>query len=178
MISVGKTVRGRRGLCWHVVIVAVAVCAARGQADACTTSNRYDYRVNVGVLLGLSIFPKIHFTYGLDLRIGRGPEIGFARLEGYGLDFVRTAIGAELTHGAGDVEAGLAWSSAHQNEDVKGALGVHVAAGVWNPLSSLNASGSIPVVGDRGNYDAGLGVAWVVPGGIPSLIGCPAADSN
>lgn len=178
MISVGKTVRGRRGLFGFAALALVTTWAASGQAYGCATSNRYDYGVNAGVLLGLSLFPKIHFTYGLDLRIGRGPEIGFVRLEGYGLDFIRTAVGAELIYGKGDVETGLAWSSAHQNEDVKGALGVHLAGGVWNPLSSLNASGSVPVVGDRRNYDAGLAVTWVVPGGIPSLIGCPASDSD
>jgi hypothetical protein len=120
------------------------------------------------------VFRRVAFTYGLDFRVGHGPVLGIARVDGHGLEYVRLAAGVKLFHpGTGaQLEAGLATNSAHRTDGIERAWGVHLAAGRWNPAADAQAQGTIPVVGDGANYDGGLAVFFAVPGNWLGAIGC------
>src|SRR5947208_10172922 len=134
----------RRG---RIVAVVVAATAAAGttSAKACppTLGDRYDSAINVGLALGFSVVPRFAMTYGLDLRFGHGPAIGFARIEGHGLSHIQYSLGLKLIHlptGA-EFEAGPALNSAHAESDVKKAWGLHLAGGRWNPSAEAQIQG-------------------------------------
>ena len=46
--------------------------------------DRYAFRWNVGLSVGMTWASQLRFTYGADVRFGRGPAVSFARVEGYG----------------------------------------------------------------------------------------------
>ena len=130
--------------------------------------------MNVGLTIGLSAIRKFKFTYGFDVRVGHGPALGWARIEGHGLTYVRYAVGLKLFHpGTGaQVETGVAMNSAHADGSIDRAWGLHLAAGRWNPAADAQLQGTIPIVGDRGNYDLGLAAFFAVPGNWLYAIGC------
>ena len=158
--------------------LAVGAAAAAGTAPtrACTSTlgDRYDSVVNVGLGFGFSVLPRFAVTYGLDLRFGHGPAIGFARIEGHGLNHVRYSLGLKLIHPAtgAEFEAGFALNSAHVDSDVEKAWGLHLAGGRWNPGAEAQIQGMIPLHGDRHNYEAGLAAFFAVPGNWLYAIGC------
>jgi hypothetical protein len=112
--------------------------------------------------------------YGIDLRFGHGPAIGWARIEGHGLNSVRYSAGLKLIHPATgvDLETGLALNSASREGDVGKAWGVHLAGGRWNPIGELQIQGMIPFGGDRENYDIGLEAFFAIPGNWLYAVGC------
>jgi hypothetical protein len=50
--------------------------------------------------------------------------------------------------------------------------GLHLAAGRWNPATDAQLQGTIPIVGDRGNYELRLAAFFAVPGNWLYAIGC------
>ena len=157
--------------------LATVVGAAIGArpARACSVpTDRYATVVNVGVTIGFSVLRRFKFTYGADLRIGHGPLIGWARVEGHGLTYVRAAAGLKAYHPATGIqgEAGVAFNSAHRWDGIGEALGLHLAAGRWNPVADAQVQGTVPLVGDRENYDLGLAAFLTTPGNWLYAIGC------
>ena len=67
--------------------VAAGAAAAAGllhAAPARADLDSYSHEVDVGIFVGLSVYPKVQFNYGVDLRINAAPSF-FLRAEGYGL---------------------------------------------------------------------------------------------
>src|SRR6516225_6622967 len=119
----------RRGERWSTarliaaLALATVLAGAIGArpAHACSVpSDRYATVVNVGVTIGFSVLRRFKLTYGADLRIGHGPLIGWARVEGHGLTYVRAAAGLKAYHPATGIqgEAGVAFNSAHRWDGV------------------------------------------------------------
>jgi hypothetical protein len=147
----------------------------RRSALACNIpTDRYATVVNVGVTIGFSVLRRLAFTYGTDLRIGHGPVIAFARIEGHGLNYLGSAAGIKAYHPGTGIqgEAGLAFNSAHRRDGIGQAFGLHLAAGRWNPAADAQVQGTVPLVGDPGNYDLGLAAFLTVPGNLFYAIGC------
>lgn len=146
-------------------------------AQTCPSpTSQYDYSVNVGFLVGLTVVPHVRFTYGLDLRLGRGPFSGFGRVEGHGREYAQFLVGVNYVHHPLQGEVAVAFNGRHADHDVGdvvgSALGLHLAFGDWNSLAGAQLEGMIPAVGDRRNGDAGMSVFWVVPGGWLSTLSC------
>lgn len=158
------------------LVVAATAGAGTAPAKACTSTlgDRYDSAINVGLGFGFSVLPRFAVTYGLDLRFGHGPAIGFARIEGHGLSYIRYNLGLKLIHPAtgAELEAGPALNSAHGDGNVEKVWGLHLAGGRWNPVAEAQIQGMIPLRGDRYNYDAGLAVFFAVPGNWLYATGC------
>jgi hypothetical protein len=160
------------------VVLAAATSALIAPVRACPadTTTRYDSGFNVGIGMGLSFFRRVAFTYGLDIRVGHGPAIAVARIEGHGMSYVRYVAGLKLFHpGTGaQLEAGGAMNSGYSDGSIDRAWGLHLAAGRWNPVAEGVAQGTIPLVGDRENYDVGVAAFFAVPGNWYYSIGCNA----
>src|SRR5882672_5436587 len=125
-------------------------------AHACSAAqtNRYDSNINVGVTIGFSVVRAFRATYGFDLRFGRGPALGWLRLERHGFTYTRFAAGMKVFHpGTGaEIEAGVAFAGAHNEDNIDRAWGAHLAGGRWNPAAEAQVQGTIPFSGDRKNY--------------------------
>src|SRR5262245_44138190 len=67
--------------------VGTVLAGTGAEAYACheTLSQGYLDSPNVGLSVGISFAPRIRFIWGVDLRLGTGHAVGFARLEGHGL---------------------------------------------------------------------------------------------
>jgi hypothetical protein len=159
--------RGRRRLLAAAVAATIVAAAVAGPARACPVpSDRYANVVNVGLTIGVSMVRRVKFTYGGDLRIGHGPVMGFARVEGHGMTYARFAAGVKAYDPGTRIqgEVGVAYHSAQQGNGIADALGLHLALGEWSAMLDGQLQGTIPLMGDRENYDLGLGVFFAIPG--------------
>jgi hypothetical protein len=164
-----------RSRAWRLPAAALLVALASSDAVAsCPPTDQYDYSVNVGVLLGLTFIPRVQFTYGLDVRLGRGPLAGFARVEGHGRLYAQYLAGIDYVHHPAHGEVAVALNGPHSDGGAKSALGLHLAFGDWNSFAGAQLQGVIPAVGDRRNWDAGLSVFGVIPGGLFGGVACAA----
>ncbi len=156
------------------LLMAMLVAPRSVRACPPDVSDRYDKVFNVGVSVGFSMLRRFAFTYALDLRVGNGPFIGWARIEGHGLEYARYLAGLKAFHPStgAEVETGVALNSAHAGGDIGQAWGLHLAAGRWNPATEGLVQGTIPLVGDRKNYDLGIAAFVAVPGNWLYAIGC------
>jgi hypothetical protein len=151
----------------------VAGLSSAAAAETCPREpSRYDLSVNVGFGLGFTFVPHVRFTYGLDLRLGRGPFSGFARVEGRGRRYAQYLAGVSYLHQPAQGEVALAVNGPHAEGEMRSAIGLHLAFGDWNSLVAGQLEGMIPIVGDRRNGDAGLSVFTIVPGGWVSALSC------
>jgi hypothetical protein len=158
------------------LVAGLSSGAAAAPCPSGSQTSQYDFSVNVGFLLGLTFVPHVRFTYGVDLRLGRGPFSGFARVEGHGREYAQYLVGVNYVHHPLQGEVAVAFNGRHTDHDVvdvvDSALGLHLAFGDWNSLAGAQFQGMIPAVGDRRNGDAGMSVFWVVPGGWLSTLSC------
>jgi hypothetical protein len=167
--------RGRCLLTAGALAAMIVASTIARPALACSIpTDRYGSVVNFGMTIGFSVLRRFAFTYGADIRIGHGPVIGWARIEGHGLSYVRTAAGVKAYHPGTGIqgEAGVAFNSAHRRDGIGQAFGLHLAAGRWNPVADAQVQGTVPLVGDRENYDLGLAAFVTTPGNWLYAIGC------
>lgn len=142
---------------------ALALPLAPGAARACheTPDDRYPHPTTIGINIGIAFAPQIRFAYGLDLRLGQGPTAGFFRLEGRGLTLMRFS-GGLLALGSGVAgEAGVAFQTSRRGTDISESAGLHLGGSAWEGIAGAQLEGSIPLIGDRRNYDVAFaGVAF------------------
>jgi hypothetical protein len=146
-------------------VVAGATVARPARACPLPTDH-YPSVVNVGLTIGVSMIRRVKFTYGADIRIGHGPVMGWARVEGHGMSYARFAAGVKAYDPGTRIqgEVGLAYSTAQRGNGIQDALGLHLALGEWSAMVDGQLQGTVPLLGDRENYDFGLAAFVVVPG--------------
>jgi hypothetical protein len=149
-------------------VVAISACLDIGgmSVHACDARDHYDFPVNVGFLVGVMFLPTVAFTYGIDIRGGHGPALGFGRLEGHGLTNLKLSVGIQAITKYASSELGAAFVGPHHGTDVASALGLHLGVGLWDPNLALSGIGTVPIAGDRRNYDVAADGFVVLPGNI------------
>jgi len=146
--------------------VATGAIVAR-PARACPgPTDRYANVVNVGLTIGVSMIRRVKFTYGADIRFGHGPVIAWARVEGHGASYARFAAGVKGYHPGTRIqgEVGLAYNTAQRGNGIQDALGLHLALGEWSAMGDGQLQGTVPIAGDRENYDLGVAAFLAIPG--------------
>jgi hypothetical protein len=158
------------------LVAGLSSGAAAAPCPSGSQTSQYDFSVNVGFAVGFTFVPHLRFTYGVDLRLGRGPFSGFARAEWRWRHYEQYLAGVNYVHQPAQGEVAVAVNGRHADHDVVDvvgpALGLHLAVGDWNALVAGQLEGMLPVVGDRRNGDAGLSVFAIVPGGWLSTLSC------
>lgn len=134
--------------------------AARACHETPRDDARYNYAANVGVFIGMNFEPRIRFTYGIDVRVGTGAAVPFARVQGYGTSAVKFVAGVQGVTRNAAAESGLAVRRVRADRlgytGFDDAVGAHLAFGLWHPISALMAQGTIPFF-DPSGFDLGLG---------------------
>jgi hypothetical protein len=144
----------KRGALSGAVLAGLPAGATQAQTP---NRARYESELSFGVSLVGALAPTFKVGYGLDLRFGTGPTVGFLRVEGRSIGHVRLVSGIQrLSESSLFGEIGLAFHSRHRGGLLGPGVGAHLGAGVWRQPFAFTLAGTPILIGDRRNYDVAL----------------------